>query len=122
MNSAAPEGWHSVTPRIVVSEPEKMVAFLKYTFNGAGDYQVSMPSIIRIGDSIVMVSGIEVRGPVAAFLYVYVDDVDNAYRRALEAGATSLEEPQLMPYGDRRAMVVDKWNNIWQIASSKDLQ
>ena len=52
-----------------------------------------------------------------AFLYVYVDDTDATYRRALEAGARSLEEPLDMLYGDRRGMVEDEWGNIWQIAT-----
>jgi uncharacterized glyoxalase superfamily protein PhnB len=55
-----------------------------------------------------------------AFLYVYVDDSDSTYKRALLAGATSLEEPADMPYGDRRAMVRDRWGNTWQIATHKN--
>jgi uncharacterized glyoxalase superfamily protein PhnB len=52
-----------------------------------------------------------------AFLYLYVDDIDATYARALKAGGESLEEPQEMPYGDRRAMVKDPGGNIWQIAT-----
>ncbi|HSF14553.1 MAG TPA: VOC family protein [Vicinamibacteria bacterium] len=52
-----------------------------------------------------------------AFLYVYVDDADGTYERAIQAGATSLEEPSDVPYGDRRAMVRDAWGNTWQIAA-----
>jgi uncharacterized glyoxalase superfamily protein PhnB len=54
---------------------------------------------------------------VPAFLYVYVDDADDVYLRALRAGATSLEEPSDTPYGDRRGMVQDRWGNTWQIAT-----
>jgi uncharacterized glyoxalase superfamily protein PhnB len=54
---------------------------------------------------------------VAAFLYVYVEDTGATYLRALEAGATSLEEPFNTPYGDRRCMVEDEWGNTWQIAT-----
>jgi PhnB protein len=49
-------------------------------------------------------------------LYVYVDDTDVTYRRALDAGALSMEEPLDTPYGDRRAMVRDPFGNIFQIA------
>jgi uncharacterized glyoxalase superfamily protein PhnB len=49
-------------------------------------------------------------------IVVYVGDADAVYRRALAAGATSLEEPLDTPYGDRRAMVRDPFGNIWQIA------
>jgi uncharacterized glyoxalase superfamily protein PhnB len=72
---------------------------------------------MKIGDSIVMVSGTGPRDPKAAFLYLYVDDVDATYQRALEAGAVSLEEPSDLPYGDRRAMISDPSGNDWQIAT-----
>ena len=52
-----------------------------------------------------------------AFLYLYVDDIDATYQRALRAGAVSLEEPQDLPYRDRRGMVEDPCGNIWQIAT-----
>ena len=63
-----------------------------------------------------MISPAEDRDPFQAFLYVYVDDADDTYRRALDAGARSLEEPLDTPYGDRRAMVRDPFGNIFQIA------
>jgi len=94
-----------------------MVTFLKRTFGASGQHQAARPSEIRIGDSIVMVSGDALRGAMPACLYVYVDDVDSTYRRALKAGATSLEAPEVMPYGDRRCMVEDEWGNLWQIAT-----
>ena len=64
-----------------------------------------------------MVSGTTERAPMAACLYVYVEDTDATYRRALAAGATSLETPRDLPYGDRRATVRDAWGNVWQIAT-----
>lgn len=79
-----------------------------------------MPSEIRIGDSLIMLIGAGLRDTMPAFVYVYVDDVDATYQRALEAGASSLEEPLDMPYGDRREMVRDTWGNIWQIATHKE--
>jgi uncharacterized glyoxalase superfamily protein PhnB len=54
-----------------------------------------------------------------AFLYVYVDDADATYERALAAGAVSLEGPVDTPYGDRRAMVRDRFGNVFQIAHRK---
>ncbi len=51
-----------------------------------------------------------------AFLYVYVDDVDQTHLRALAAGAQTIEEPKDTPYGDRRAMVRDRDGNVFQIA------
>jgi PhnB protein len=119
MAKSIPEGWHSVTPRLVAHNPAKLVDFLKTAFDGCGDFTPNSPSVVRVGDSIVMVSGAGPRDPMPAFLYLYVDDVDATYRRALEAGAVSLEEPADMPYGDRRGMVKDPCGNDWQIATHK---
>ena len=120
MTKSIPEGWHSVTPRLVVDDPPRLVEFLKQAFDGSGDFRTDIPSIIRIGDSLVMVSEVGVRDAMPAFLYLYVDDTDATYQRALEAGAESLEEPQDMPYGDRRAMIKDPGGNIWQIATHNE--
>lgn len=119
MAKSIPKGWHSVTPRLVVRDPARLVQFLKDAFCASGDFVTTAPSQMRIGDSIVMVSGVGPRDPVRAFLYLYVDDVDATYQRALKAGAVSLEEPQDVPYGDRRAMVKDPCGNDWQIATHK---
>ena len=113
-----PDGWHSVTPRLVVHEPAKLVDFLKNAFGAGGDFLTESPSQMRIGDSIIMVSGVGPREPVPAFLHLYVEDADATYRRALDAGAVSLEEPGDTPYGDRRAMVRDPFGNVYQIAHS----
>ena len=122
MTKPIPEGWHSVTPRLVVPDAAKLVEFLKQAFGGIGDFRTDIPSMIRIGDSLVMVSSVGPREAMPAFLYLYVDDIDATYQRALKAGAVSLEEPQDLSYGDRRGMVEDPFGNIWQIATHiKDL-
>jgi PhnB protein len=113
----APDGWHTVTPRIVAHGAQQLVEFIKHVFGATGDYRPDLPSVIHIGDSVIMISEAGVRHPIPAFLYVYVDDADDTYRRALQAGARSLEEPSDTPYGDRRSMVGDVWSNTWQIAT-----
>jgi len=120
MTTPIPKGWHSVTPRLVVHDAAKLVAFLKQAFGATGDFRTDIPSEIRIGDSLVMVSSVGPREAMPGFLYLYVDDIDGTYQRALEAGAVSLEEPQDLPYGDRRGMVKDPCGNIWQIATRKE--
>jgi uncharacterized glyoxalase superfamily protein PhnB len=114
-----PEGWHTVTPKIVVNDAEGLIEFLKHVFKATGDYRTDRPSQLTIGDSLIMIGDAGVRDVTSAFLYVYVSDVDETYRRALEAEARSLEEPFDTPYGDRRCMVEDKWGNTWQIARYK---
>ncbi|MEP7215487.1 MAG: VOC family protein [Anaerolineaceae bacterium] len=101
----------------MTDDVEGLVEFLKHVFGAAGELQAGRPTEVTIGGSIVMVSSGEERDPMPAFLYVYVNDVDTTYQLALEAGASSLEEPRGVPYGDRRGMVGDPWGNIWQIAT-----
>ena len=103
-------------PRIFVDDPEAQVDFLHVVFGASGEIQGDRPAEVRIGDSIVMVASTAHREAFPACLYVYVDDVDAAYRRALEAGAVTMEEPVDTPYGDRRAMVRDPFGNLFQIA------
>jgi PhnB protein len=117
---AVPEGWHTITPRLFVPQAAKLVDFLKHAFGAIGTFRTDGPSEIRIGDSIVMVSEAGVREAMPTFLYLYLDDADAAYQHALEAGATVIEEPADMFYGDRRATVRDPFGNIWQIATHKE--
>ena len=93
------------------------MGFIQQVFGATGDYHAERPADLRIGDSIIMVSGSDARKVATAFLYVYVEDADATYQRALDAGATSVEEPCDMHYGDRRAVVTDSWGNTWQIAT-----
>ena len=120
MTKFQPHGWHTVTPRIVVRDPEHLVVFIKNVFDATGEFRSGSPAQIRIGDSLVMISGEGQRDSTPAFLYVYVADTDAVYRRAIAAGATSLEAPMDLPYGDRRAMVRDSWGNTWQIATHQE--
>ncbi len=110
------QGYHSVTPRIVVEDVGAQVHFLRTVFGATGSAEPGRPAEILIGNSLVMVSPAVERDPFPAFLYVYVDDADAAYHRALHAGALSVEEPLETPYGDRRAMVRDPFGNVFQIA------
>jgi PhnB protein len=123
MTEFQPEGWPTVIPRIFVQNPQGLIAFMRDVFHARGEFHPERPAEIRIGDSVVMVSdGDGVRERSAAFLYVYVADVDAAYRRALAHSALSIEAPAEMPYGDRRATVRDAWGNTWQIATRKSVR
>ena len=114
-----PDGWHTVTPKLVADDAKQLVEFVKDVFGATGEYLDTRPSVIIVGDSPLMIGDAGIRKPMPAFLYVYVDDVDATYRRALAADARSLETPFDTPYGDRRCMVEDNWGNMWQIASVK---
>ncbi len=114
-----PDGYHSVNPRLFVGDADKMVEFLKEAFGAAERPRADKlsPAEMVIGDSIVIVSPAGARRATSSVLYVYVADVDACYRDALRAGATSIEEPRNMFYGDRRATVDDPHGNTWQIAT-----
>ena len=112
-----PDGWHTVTPRIMVRDPQNLVAFVRKVFDAQGEFNPGRPAEIRIGDSIVMVSDGDGLHTLPPRLYVYVQDTDATYASAMAANAVSLEAPADMPYGDRRAMVQDPWGNAWQIAT-----
>ena len=109
-----PPGYHTVTPRIIVADVEAVVRFLRDVFGATGEVVPGRPADVVVGDSLVMVS--DGRDPFPAMLYVYVDDVDATYERAVAAGAETIEAPVDQPYGDRRAMVQDPQGNVFQIA------
>jgi PhnB protein len=98
----------SVTPMILVEEPEKLLAFMKTAFGAAISGREA-----RVGNAIVRVG----RGAMQASLHYFVDDVDAAYERAVAAGATALMgtvgEPADRPYGERSAFVEDPFGNQW---------
>jgi PhnB protein len=101
---------------MVVTDVGAEVEFLRSVFGATGDVRRDRPAEVRIGDSLAMVSEAGDRDVFPAFLYVYVEDADDTYRRAMDDGATSIESPLDSPYGDRRAMVRDPFANVFQIA------
>jgi uncharacterized glyoxalase superfamily protein PhnB len=77
-----------------------------------------MHAELRIGDSLVMLG--QAGGPWKPFhsaLYLWIDDVDAVYGRALQAGGVSESAPEDKPYGHRNAGVVDPNGNTWWIAA-----
>lgn len=114
-----PAGWPTVIPRLAVSDPQACVRFLQSVFDAQGRYNQDRPSEMRVGDSLIMVGGLVDRNATNTFLYVYVPATDSVFQKALEGGATCIEAPAEMPYGDRRAMIADPWGNRWQIATHR---
>lgn len=117
-SSFKPTGWPTLIPRIFTDDIDGLVGFLAEVFGARAEHHEGAPTEVWIDRSMLMVSdGGGLRAPSAAFTYVYVPDIDDAYQRAAAAGATSVEAPRDMPYGDRRATVQDAWGNTWQIAT-----
>ena len=119
-----PEGYHSVTPGMNVKGCDKLVDFLVAAFGAEEKLRLQAPgggpivhAEVKIGDSILMVSEAMEDGPTSTGMMLYVTDCDAAYKRATEAGATSMMPPTDMFWGDRYARVKDPWGNRWAMAT-----
>jgi len=124
MVKAIPEGYHTITPYITVDGAAKLLDFIKEAF-GATVLEVMKDDSgnvrhaeAQIGDSKVMVGQARDEWkPRPSTLYLYVENTDELYKRAMAAGAKSLMEPADQFYGDRNAGVEDTFGNWWWIAT-----
>ena len=121
---AVPDGYHTITPYLMVQEAAQLIDFVKQAFAATETFRTTgsaggIHAEVRIGDSMVMIGGGGAwKGePMPAAIYLYMDDVDAVYQRTLQAGATSLTEPADQSYGDRVAGVKDPFGNVWYIAT-----
>ena len=123
MIKAIPDGYHSVTPYLLTNDAARLLDFLRAAFGA--DEMMRMPGEggaishagVRIGDSVVMMGQPADGSASPAALYLYVDDCDAMYKRAVAAGGESTEEPADQFYGDRRAAIKDPAGNTWWIAT-----
>jgi PhnB protein len=127
-----PEGYHSITPYLSLDDASSAIEFYKRAFGA--EETVRMPSPdgrvmhaeMRIGDSVFMLSDMfeqsqgkppKELGGTTMGLLLYVEDVDEMYKQALDAGATSTQEPEDMFWGDRFSRVTDPFGHDWQLAT-----
>ncbi len=120
------EGFHTITPYLIVHKAAELIDFVKQAFGAEELFRGMGPAggihaEVRIGDSIMMIGGGEVwRGtPMPTAIHLYVSDADAVYQRAVQAGATSMQKPTDQDYGDREAGVQDLSGNHWYIATHK---
>jgi uncharacterized glyoxalase superfamily protein PhnB len=119
------EGFHTITPYLIVSGATEFLAFLKSAFGAKERLRLPRP-----GTDLVMHAEVDLGGyiieladsneqfpPQPAELHLYVSDADAVYARALAAGAISLYAPMDQDYGDREGGVKDKFGNHWYIAT-----
>ena len=116
--------YQTVTPYLTVKRAELLVEFVKQVFDGQELFRTigsagGLHAEVNIGDSRLMIGGYESVEEMPTALHLYVPDADAVYQRALDAGATSVEEPVDQFYGDREAGVKDPTGNIWWIATHK---
>lgn len=120
------EGFHTVTPYVIVHAAAGLIDFVKQAFGAEELYRGTgsaggIHAEVKIQDSIIMIGGGEAlrHDPTPTAIHLYVEDADAVYERALKAGATSLGRPVDQPYGDREAGVKDLSGNHWYIATNK---
>jgi PhnB protein len=119
-----PDGYSTVTPYLIVSDVNKELEFIERALGGSATYKMQMPdgfvshAEAQIGTSRVMIGGRSgVMQNTSSMFYLYVEDIDRHYQQAVNAGAESLQEPQVQFYGDRTAAVKDPFGNQWYLAS-----
>jgi len=116
-----PDGFHAITPYLIVDDAEKSIAFMQNAFGAQYEHEPTrrpdgklMHAALRIGDSMVMIAEASERARATpVMLYLYVPDVDTVYQKALKAGATSVMEVADQFYGDRSGGVKDPAGNQW---------
>jgi PhnB protein len=108
---------------MILNSVEEQLEFFKKVFDAEIKDSVKqsdgliMHAEIRIGDSSIMMGRANENFPSnQSMVYVYVDDADAAYKKAIEYGAKSLMEPEDRFYGNREGGVMDTQGNTWWIA------
>ncbi len=119
-----PKGYHTVTPYLIVPGVVNLLDFLKRAFNAEEKFHIMRPdgtvwhAEVKVGDSSIMMGEpMGEFGPMPASIYLYVENCDAVYRRALGAGGVSVMKPTDQPTGERYGGVKDPSGNIWWIAT-----
>lgn len=138
MIKAKPDGFHSLTPYVVLKDSRRAIEFYRNAFGAeelfimpGPDGKGVMHAEIRIGDSIIMMSdenphdpckSAESLGGSPISFYLYVEQVDEAFAQAINAGAISMMHVQEMFWGDRIGAVKDPFGHNWTLAThTRDL-
>lgn len=121
-----PDGFHTVTPYLVVPDAALLIDFLKRAFNAEEIHRSHRPdgavahAQVKIGDSMVMMGQAQDEWkPMPCMLYLYVEDVDGWFERAVQAGGTVVRQVNDEAYGDRAGGVQDPAGNQWWVATHR---
>jgi uncharacterized glyoxalase superfamily protein PhnB len=133
MTKAIPEGFHSVTPMFMFKDTRKAIEFYNRAFGAQELYAMPGPdgkgvmhAELRIGDSIIMMGdehpqepckSAETMGGSPISFYLYMENVDSAFAKAVEAGAKARMPVQDMFWGDRVGTVQDPFGYSWMLAT-----
>lgn len=118
------DGFHTITPYVLAEGAARLMTFLSEAFDAEVLSCVNRPdgaimhAEMRIGDSMLMLGEASGEfGPMQTSIYLYVTECDAVYRRALEAGGSSVFEIMNLPSGERYGGVKDPCGNVWWIAT-----
>jgi PhnB protein len=127
-----PEGYHTVTPYLTVDGATEAIEFYKRAFGAVDRVRMDVPggkighAELQIGDSLVMLSDAfpqtrsrspKELGGTTGGVFLYVEDVDETVRQAVDAGATVTMEVADQFWGDRFGSVADPFGHVWSIAT-----
>lgn len=118
-----PEGYHTVTPTLIVNGARRLHEFLQKAFDAKVLVSIPGPndtiahSEVQVGDSRLMIADAGMFPAQQSSFYLYLPDCDAVYKKALAAGAKSEREPKDQFYGDRNASVIDEWGNRWAVGT-----
>ena len=130
-----PEGYHSVTPYLIIKGAADAIEFYKKAFGATELFRFPAPdgkighAEIKIGDSPIMLADefaeMGYKGPRAlggspVSLMIYLEDVDTVFNRAVEAGASVKEAVQDKFYGDRTGTLTDPFGHVWHVSTHKE--
>ena len=127
-----PDGYHSVTPYLIVDDAKAAIEFYQRAFGATEKFRLPMGdkighAEIKIGDSFVMLAdefpdmghlGPKARGGTTVSLLIYVEDVDSAFKQAIEAGATEERPLENQFWGDRMGTLSDPFGHKWSLATT----
>jgi PhnB protein len=127
-----PEGYHTLTPALSLDDASAAIEFYKRAFGAKERMRMPAPdgrvahAELEIGDSLLMLSDMfeesqgktpKEAGGTTVGLFLYVEDVDEVFKQAIDAGATAVSEPEDMFWGDRFGRIKDPFGHDWQIAT-----
>lgn len=129
-----PKNYHSITPVLIVNKGDEAIEFYKKGFGVEERYRMKGPdgrvahAELKLGDSVFMLSDeypeMECHSPKTiggspVSMYVYVDDVDSVFNKAISAGAKALDPVKDQFWGDRHGRLEDPFGHLWSIATHK---
>ena len=119
-----PDGYHTVTPYITVEDAGEVIEFLKKAFGAQETFAMRdehgkvRHAEVKLGTSMLMLGSSHDQWKARpANFYIYVEDVDAVYKKAVAAGGKALSEPETQFYGDRHGAVTDSQGNTWWVAT-----